>query len=89
MASEKINPDERWNEVMQLAKQYGFIIQAAAGTAILATHKNQIEHYGEEKYRDIQRMNGLCVKKSGCTRKCEDCYLTKKERGHGYGVDYL
>lgn len=43
-------PDSHWNEVMELAKSYGFICQAFAGTATLATHKNQIEAFGEEQY---------------------------------------
>ena len=50
--------DEHWQEVMDLAQKYGFIIQAAGGTATLATHENQIKHFGEEKYRRIQKMNG-------------------------------
>jgi hypothetical protein len=43
---------------MSLAQKYGFIVQAYGGAAILATHANQKEHYGEEEYLRIQRMNG-------------------------------
>lgn len=38
--------DAHWKEVMDLAEQYGFIAQAAGGTAILLTHRNQIEADG-------------------------------------------
>ena len=51
----------KWQEVMDLAQKYGFIIHAAGGTAILATHENQIEAYGEEEYKRIQKMNGRAV----------------------------
>lgn len=47
--------DSHWTEVMKLAEQYGFICQAYGGTATLATHKNQLEALGEEKYIDQQR----------------------------------
>jgi hypothetical protein len=47
--------DSHWNEVMGLAEQYGFIGQAAGGTAILLTHDNQLEADGEEKYLYRQR----------------------------------
>ena len=46
--------DEHWNEVMNLAVKYGFIVQAAGGTAILVTHDNQQQEYGEEQYRHFQ-----------------------------------
>lgn len=53
---EKMNElDSHWKEVMDLAQQYGFIGQAAGGTAILLTHKNQLEADGEEKYIYRQR----------------------------------
>lgn len=42
--------DSHWKEVMKLAEQYGFILQAYGGTAILATHENQLEAKGEEVY---------------------------------------
>ena len=42
--------DSHWKEVMDLAEKYGFIGQAFGGTAILLTHKNQLEAEGEEKY---------------------------------------
>lgn len=47
--------DSHWNEVMELAKKYGFIIAAYGGTATLATHDNQLEVFGEEDYLRKQR----------------------------------
>lgn len=52
--------DCAWQSVMKLAEQHGFILQAAGGTAILETHRNQIEHRGVLEYLRIQRMNGHC-----------------------------
>lgn len=49
--------DSHWTEVMKLAEKYGFIGQAAGGTAVLLTHKNQLECDGEEKY--IRRQKSL------------------------------
>jgi hypothetical protein len=51
--------DKHWNEVMELAKKYGFIVQAYGGTATLATHENQKSQLGEKRYEEIQKMNGL------------------------------
>lgn len=42
--------DSHWQEVMDLAVKYGFVRQAAGGTAVLLTHKNQLKSEGEEKY---------------------------------------
>lgn len=42
--------DSHWKEVIDLAVKYGFICQAYGDTAVLATHENQIEAVGEEKY---------------------------------------
>ena len=51
--------DEHWQEVMNLAVQYGFILFAYGGTAALGTHQNQLEMYGEEEYiTRQQRMFG-------------------------------
>lgn len=47
--------DSHWKEVMDLAQQYGFIGRAYGGTAILMTHKNQLDADGEEKYLLRQR----------------------------------
>ena len=47
--------DAHWKEVMDLAVKYGFITYAFSGTAILATHANQLEEYGEEEYRLFQK----------------------------------
>ena len=61
--------DSHWNEVMDLAGQYGFIGQAAGGTAILLTHKNQLESGGEEGYLCRQKeMFGI------------DCHCTPRRR---------
>lgn len=79
--------DARWTEVMKLAEASGFIIQAYGGTAILATHKNQLNEVGLMKYLQIQKMNGHCPKDfgySGCMDKdenitiCGSCCLRKK-----------
>ncbi len=52
--------DSHWNEVMELAKKYGFIVGAYGGTATLATHENQLYAFGEEDYILKQRdMNGI------------------------------
>lgn len=58
--------DSHWQEVMELAVKYGFVRQAAAGTAILLTHKNQLEAEGEKKYSYLQKvMNGIDVTLEG------------------------
>ena len=54
--SEKLKElDSHWAEVMKLAKKYGFITFAYGGTAMLATHENQLEEYGEEEYLRYQK----------------------------------
>lgn len=40
---------------MDIAGKYGFIAQAAGGTAILLTHENQLKADGETKYIRRQR----------------------------------
>lgn len=47
--------DGHWNEVMELARRYGFIVQAYGGTATLATHSNQLETLRAENYIRRQR----------------------------------
>lgn len=47
--------DSHWNEVVGLAAQYGFVVQAYGGAATLLTHKNQLEAAGEEQYIKRQR----------------------------------
>lgn len=42
--------DKRWKDVMELAKQNGFIMQAYGGVALLGTHQNQIKEFGEKDY---------------------------------------
>lgn len=53
--------DSHWSEVLGLAVQYGFVVQAYGGTATLLTHKNQLEAAGEEQYiarqRDMNRID--------------------------------
>jgi len=73
--------NKHWTEVMDLAKQYGFVVQAYGGTAVLVTHKNQKESWGEEEHRRIQKMNGRCLKELGynqCETGCNSCYLNSK-----------
>ena len=49
--SEKLKElDSHWVEVMELAKKYGFILFAYEGIATIATHREQLEEYGEESY---------------------------------------
>lgn len=47
--------DSHWNEVVGLAAQYGFVVQAYGGAVTLLTHKNQLEAAGEEQYIKRQR----------------------------------
>lgn len=42
--------DQGWPEVMELAKKYGFIVQAYGGTAMLATNRNQLETWGKDDF---------------------------------------
>ena len=41
MAVESDQEHGHWQEVMDLAQHYGFIIQAYGGVAMLATHEEQ------------------------------------------------
>lgn len=52
------NEQQKWQEVMKLAEEYGFIVQAYAGVATLATHQVQKKELGEERHQAIQKMNG-------------------------------
>ena len=80
--------DEHWSEVMKLAEQYGFIVQAYAGTAILFSHAVQLEQ-GLNEYLRIQKMNGHCPKdfgyagcvdsQTGVVQECGSCCLLKKK----------
>lgn len=85
--------DERWQGLMKIAEQCGFIIQAAAGTAILATNRVQAEKMGAARYAKNQRMNGRCPQeiglpgcvdsftgKPGCSGK--QCELWKRRKHH-------
>lgn len=80
--------DRHWQEIMELAEKYGFILQAYGGTAMLATHKSQIDACGEAKYLSIQQMNGHCPKdcgypgcltSAGEQKECGSCRV--KQRG--------
>ena len=57
--------DRHWKEVMDMAQQYGFIDQVYEGTALLLTHRVQLDTYGERGYLQIQKMNGHCPKYIG------------------------
>lgn len=58
--------DSHWKEVMDLATQYGFICGAYGGTAVLATHRNQLDEYGEESYLRRQKgMHGIDMEAGG------------------------
>lgn len=79
--------DEHWKDVMELAEKYGFIVQAYDGTAVLVTHHNQLENYGEAEYLRIQQMDGHCPKDCGydsCLeadgkpKACGSCYAATK-----------
>lgn len=53
---EKVS-EQHWVEVLKLAEEYGFIVQAYGGVALLATHEVQKEKLGEKKYEQIQDVN--------------------------------
>lgn len=81
-----IEADQHWSEVMDLAEQYGFILHAYAGTAVLTTHRSQLEELGEPEYLRIQQMNGHCPKDfgyPGCLtpegeeKECGGCWATR------------
>ena len=56
---------QHWKAVVELAERYGFIAQAYGGTALLLTHRVQLEQYGERGYLQIQKMNGHCARDLG------------------------
>lgn len=47
--------DARWNEAIAPMKEYGFIVQAYGGVAVIMTHERQLEMCGEEKYLHMQK----------------------------------
>ena len=51
--------DDKWDEVMALAREAGFITSSYGGTAILMTHDRQKELLGDAEYQRIQKMNGV------------------------------
>ena len=59
-----------------------FIAQAYGGSALLLTHRVQLEQYGERGYLQVQKMNGHCARDmgyDGCLSEegqllsCENC----------------
>lgn len=65
LRSHGIRADKNWKKVMDMAERYGFIVHAYGGTAMLATHKTQVESFGEHGYLRIQQVNGHCPKENG------------------------
>lgn len=55
--------DGHWQEVLELAEQYGFIVQSFGGTATLATHTEYIEQLGHDK--EAQRLRMCNVEMGG------------------------
>lgn len=55
--------DSHWQEVMELAEKYGFIVQSFGGTATLATHMEYIEQLGTDKA--AQRLRTCNVEMGG------------------------
>ena len=51
-----LEPPDNWNEVMHLARKYGFITVAVAGTAILMDHEEQKK---QGIYEKTQRLCGV------------------------------
>ena len=47
--------DSHWQEVMNLAKQYGFLYITYGGTATLVIHEEQLKANGEEAYIERQK----------------------------------
>ena len=60
MAVENDQEQDHWQEVMDLAQKYGFIIQAYGGVAVLATHEEQKE---AGLYERTQKAAGLWEEK--------------------------
>lgn len=48
---------EKWNEVMDLAQKYEFIVMAYGGVAILATPENKKSVYRERELAKLQEVN--------------------------------
>ena len=83
-----IEADQHWEEVMELAERYGFILQAYGGTATLATHHNQLKELGEPEYLRILQMDGHCPKdfgypgcltREGEHKECGSCWALLKD----------
>ena len=85
--------DQHWQyEVMELAQKYGFVYYAFGGVALLMTHQEQIEAYGEPEYLRVQQMNGHCPKtfgyegcldKDGGIKNCEFCWAAGRGSANG------
>lgn len=46
--------DSHWVEVLELAKNYGFICRVNGETATLSTNRQQLECLGEDRYDAVQ-----------------------------------
>lgn len=51
--------DSHWEEVMNLAEKYGFIVQAYGGVATLATNEEQCKQIGYERKASMIKASGL------------------------------
>lgn len=47
--------DKYWDEVMELARKYGFIVQTYGGSALLATHETQKKNFSEENTKKFKK----------------------------------
>lgn len=88
-----LEADRHWQEVMNLAEQFGFIVQAYGGTALLVTHRVQLEQYGEAGYLRIQQTAGHCPKDAGydgCLtddgqlKQCKNCLYAEGAKWLGF-----
>lgn len=53
--------DRQWGEVMRLARENGFIVQAYGGTATLATYGAMMEQVGTEGVVRMLQMSGIDI----------------------------
>lgn len=51
--------DSHWEEVMELAQRYGFIVHTCGGAVTLATNAEQIEQLGLDGKVSLLRASGL------------------------------
>lgn len=57
--------DKRWREVMEPARECGFILQAAGGVAVLSTYANILEGSGTEQAVRMLQMSGVEIPVEG------------------------